>query len=188
MGRRGVMTMTLNRADSRDVKTRDGNPFLQDDTSPEQRAKVISRNASDKPIFGIQDVAVTTHPLAQIVRYMMYKMKISEDDFKQLHRDMAMRTCMTTNKASFDKSNTYRSLTNLDITWAAFDKFLNILQVNLIDLMVVLESRKTGEITVWKRSDAVAEAMKIPYDSNALMSKLNSVAEGLAAIEQEAQK
>ena len=142
---------------------------------PEIAEEVISRSPDGEPIFKLKDICMTTHPLAQMVRYFLASKKMTKNMLKQLHKKLAIKTCMSTNKTSFDFSNMFRSITQSKASWESTEKLFHVAGEELVDLVYVLRNSETGEITELKRSDAIQALADDPYPDNLMMDSIDRI-------------
>ncbi len=145
--------------------------------NPVEASKIINRETDGDPIFTVQDICETTHPLAQMLRYFLAIKRVTKNMLKRMHRKLAIETCMSTNKTSFDFSNMYRSISQHEATWQSTEKVLHVMGEELIDLVYVLRNNETGEISEIRRSDAIKAISEHPYPSNLLMERVDKINE-----------
>lgn len=132
---------------------------------------------SGTPLFTVNDLRTTTHPLAQIVRLLLIRNNITREKFEALHRKMGMQTYMSANNMNYERNNMRRALAQGDITWNFLEKLLVVCGFDLTDVTLTLSNRETGEITTISRSDVQDLIKDNPYHPSIILNRVDKVTE-----------
>lgn len=130
-----------------------------------------------RPIFTINDLRTTVRPLAQLVRLLMIRNGITEEKFRMFHRNMAMQTCMAANNINYDRNNTWRAMTQQDVTWCFLEKLLSVCNFDLVDISLTLVNRETGEVSTISKSDVQELIKDNPYHPSIVLERVDGVTE-----------
>lgn len=130
-----------------------------------------------EPIFTINDLRTTYHPLAQLMRLLMIEDNITKNKFDSLHRQKSQESFMATNAISYSKNNMYRTVTQPDLTWNFCEKLLVTLGYNIVDVAIKLQKIDTKEVKELKKSDVVKLISDHPYHPSVQITHTDHVEE-----------
>ena len=127
------------------------------------------------PIFTVNDLRTTMHPLAQLARLFLIENGISREKFESLHRKRATDLCMATNNMNYERNNMRRALVQGEITWNFLEKLFLVCGFDLADIQLTLVEKESGEIKTLKRSDVMKVLQENPSPASELLKKMTHI-------------
>ena len=127
------------------------------------------------PLFTVDDLRTTSHPLARLLRYYVIRNNITKEKFEAMHRKLSLQMFMSINNMNYERNNMKRSLSQAKITWDFLEKFLLVCGEDLLDFSIVTSNHNTGEVSTTSLSDAIEMIKDNPYHPNIIINRVTHV-------------
>ena len=128
------------------------NQFLAHMTS---RPPVMRKSSSDssKLMFKLEDVMSTLHPLARLMRMIMYVNGITHAEFDERHRVYAENAGFLNVQINYNRNNVKKAMFRDRLSFAMFEQIVNVvLGYGTQDIVFKLINPTTGEIEEYSLS------------------------------------
>lgn len=139
--------------------------FMQSIARPSPNTK-NSDTDSDKQLFKFEDVLMTSHPLARLLRCVLADHHITNVEFEDKHRDYAEEAGYLSAQIGYSRNNIKKGMNKSRITWPMFETIaLVILGFTLEDVEIKLRHPSTGEIHTYSLQGIVDKAKELYGDA-----------------------
>ena len=109
--------------------------------------------SDDKLMFNPRSISETSNPLAKLFRYVMYKLRFTEDEYRARAFGHGLREGKAVSQINSDISNAKKAICGKNLTIKQLRRNLEYIGYNLTDIRITVEDAETGEYTSYAISD-----------------------------------
>lgn len=109
-----------------------------------------------EPIFEINDLTTTVNPIARLLRFIFLDKNITTNVLHEAHFESERATGKLLRDINTSRNNMIKALGKERMTVQQFERILDVLKLQILDLSYTIQDTKTGEVKVYSLSDIPA--------------------------------
>ncbi len=106
-----------------------------------------------EPIFEINDLTTTVNPIARLLRFIFLDKNITTNVLHDAHFESERATGKLLRDINTSRNNMIKALGKERMTVQQFERILDVLKLQILDLSYTIQDTNTGEVKVYSLSD-----------------------------------